>query len=107
VGKQKTGRLGRTIGSYNLDTDLSKVKRHTIYSGVINREVMKEEVTPKRLPSSQRAGNTYTIKAICGFWVTYEFGHNKKFQTPFITTPDYTCEECKAAYALEVLGNVP
>jgi hypothetical protein len=67
---------------------------------------MKEEVTHKRSGCSEK-GRIYTIKALCGYFESYDMGYNKKFQTPFISTPDYTCEDCKAAYAMEVLGNLP
>jgi len=66
------------------------------------------KITHMRTVSNQK-GNTFTINALCGYFETYEFDktHGGKFDTPFISTSDFTCEDCKAEYALGLLADLP
>ena len=51
--------------------------------------------------------NTITVNAICGYFETYDFDTSSKYDTPFISTSDFTCEDCKAEYALGLLADLP
>lgn len=65
-----------------------------------------KETTHKYAYSHQK-GNTYTIKGLCGYFETYDFDDHKKIDTPFIGYNDFTCEDCKAEYALKLLADLP
>lgn len=64
------------------------------------------KITHMRTISSQ-TGNVFTINSLCGYFETYDFEHGEKFDTPFISTKDFTCEDCKAEYALKLLADLP
>lgn len=69
--------------------------------------VMKmHKITHMHTVSAQK-GRTFTINALCGYFEVYELVTGQRWDTPFIGTNDFTCEDCKAEYALQLLADLP
>lgn len=64
------------------------------------------DVVTHKFSGSKHEGKFYTIWALCGYIEDYDLDDRKKWQTPFIRE-DYTCEDCLATYAMDMLANVP